>query len=592
MVDPEHGIADSGAASLAEKLARLDAVTRDLTGPGGMFEVVEEDVGGERMAIFRDRPRSLREYVLRAADHGDADCYVFGDGTRVRFDELPGLVASAAAYLRDRHGVGPGDRVAICAANSPGWLLAFWATTCLGAVVVGMNGWWTATEMVSALELSDPTLLLIDAKRADRLDADRPGDGDGDGDERGSGDGDGVGRERVVPRLDLDEAFAAMVAHDPTAALPTVAIDEDDPATLIFTSGTTGRPKSATLTHRNIVGFTQMQLFIGVRSIMAGDAPAPAGRSVRLAVFPLFHISGLSGPVTGLVGGSTTVWPVGRFDPAEVIELTRREGITGWSGTITHISRLLDHPDLARLDRSTITQIGIGGSATTPELVRRVEALFPHLAGTMSSGYGSTETAGLVSYAPGWLLRAWPDCVGPPLPTVSVRITDDDGRPVPDGRVGEIRVRSPLVTPGYWQHAEADAQSFGPGRWYRTGDYGRLEDGLLFIASRVRDLIIRGGENVYPAEVEHVIEALPEVAECAVVGLDDRDLGQTVHAVVVVHPRASLDPEAVRRRCATTLAAYKVPATVALTEDPLPRNPTGKVLKQVLVGGELAFVDD
>lgn len=554
--------------SIAPIVDALRAADATLTAPGAPFETVEEDVLGERMLVFKNRPRSLRQVLQLGAAHGERDCLVFDDGRRISFAQLERDVASVAAGLRDR-GIEPGDRVAICAANGPGWLLAFWAVTSMNAVVVAMNGWWTTTEMTHALELTEPKLVLADAKRAARL-------------------------PEGTPLLDLDTELDELWHHVPDAALPDTPIDEDDPAMLLFTSGTTGRPKAAVQTHRTIIAFVMSQSLIGARGMMmAGITPGGGAPAPRLAVFPLFHVSGMGTTVSGVLTGGTTVWPLGRFDPANVIRLTKEHGISAWGGTATHVLRLLDHPDVETVDPLSIQSVGIGGSASTPELIRRTEERFPHLRGTFSSGYGSTETGGLVSFAPNALLTAAPDCVGPPLPTIEVRIIDDLGRDVPEGEQGHICARSPLVMKEYWRHPEANAEVFLPGRWVRTGDFGRMEDGALFMASRTRDLIIRGGENIYPFEIENRLEEHPAIDETAVFGVDHPVLGQEVKAVVTVAAGSTLTEDEVRAWCAETLATYKVPAHVELRTEPLPRNATGKILKHVLAGdAENTFVED
>ncbi|MBL7496626.1 acyl--CoA ligase [Frankia sp. CNm7] len=537
-----------------------------LTGPGGPFEVTEDLVLGERMPVFRNRPTSLREILASSACFGSRDCFVFGDGSRITFAELPSRVASTAAFLRDVHGVRQGDRVAICAANGPGWLLVLWATTSLGAVLVAMNGWWSEPEIENALDLTSPAVVFADEKRGARL---------------------------PCSYVDVDKTFGDMIRHAPDAPLPDCPVSEDDPAALIFTSGTTGRPKAACLSHRSLVAFIMMQEYLGVRGSALRGGAAPARPATRLAVFPLFHVSGLAATLTAVHVGATTVWPLGRFDPGMVIDLTVREGINIWGGTVTHIFRLLQHPRVGEVDPKQIASVGIGGSATTPQLVRIIEERFPHLAGTSSSGYGSTESGGLISWTPEAMLAEAPDCVGPVLPTVEVRIADDRGDPVSDGHDGDIWVRSPLLMIGYWNNDEANAEALAPGRWLRTGDYGRLEHGVLFLASRRRDLIIRGGENVYPFEIENRLEEHPDIIEAAVIGVDDDEFGQEVKAVVVLREGSSLDAAGMRSHCATTLASYKVPTRVEIRHTALPRNPTGKVMKQVLAGLDAGtFVDD
>jgi long-chain acyl-CoA synthetase len=554
--------------TLADKVR---TVSEQLTAPGAPFEVHEEEVLGERMPVFANRHESLRSVLESSARFADRDCLVFDNGLRVTFDDLQRDVASFAAALRDRYGIGKGDHVAICGANSPGWIEAFWACTALGAVVVAMNGWWTTTEIEHALELTEPKVLLADAKRLERV-----------------GDTD-------VPTVDLDAEFESLRGHDRAAALPDTPIDEDDPAMLIFTSGTTGRPKAAVLTHRVIVAFCQLQSYIGAQSMLvAGREMTPgAVPPNRLAVMPLFHVSGLSAIVSSLMTGTTTVWPLGRFDAGRVIQLTKEERIGMWSGASTHVLRLLDHPDIESIDPTTILSVGIGGSASTPDLIRRTEERFPHLKGSFSSGYGSTESGGLISYASNAMLVAAPECVGPLLPTVQVRIVDDEGNDVPEGDEGNICCRSPLVMREYWRHPEANAEAFLPGRWLRVGDVGRMVEGTIFLASRKRDLIIRGGENVYPFEVEYRLEEHPDVRETAVFGVDHPIFGQEVKAVVVLEPGSTVTPAALKQFCAEVLSNYKVPAHVEIRDEALPRNASGKIMKHVIAGqAENTFEED
>ena len=395
----------------------LREATEALCAPDGTFALADEEVRGVRLRAFADRHRSLRDILVAATERGDGDAFVFGDGERISYRLIERQAASVAAALSARYGIGPGDRVAICAANCSAWIQLFWATASLDAVLVAMNGWWTGTEMRNALDLTEPSVLVIDTKRRARLDGD-PG----------------------VPTLVIEDAFADLLA-DLDAPLPATPIDEDDPFMLIFTSGTTGRPKAAVLSHRSVIGYLHLQSFIGARGMaMAGITPGDP--PVRLAPFPLFHVSGLSSNVSTLLGGGTTVWPLGRFDAEAVIELTKREGITAWMGAETQMRRLLESPAFDTLDPSQLRSIGAGGSATTPGFIRRTGERLPHLGKSISSGYGSTETGGLVSWAPPWMLDAAGDCVGPALPTVEMRITDEEGEIVPDGIEGNVEARS------------------------------------------------------------------------------------------------------------------------------------------------------
>ena len=572
MTDPDDVSNEADVAHEPDGANEADSGSQDpaaavmaLLAPGAPFEMADEDVLGEVMQVFVQRARSLRQLLEQAGRFGDSDYAVFHNGGRRRaltFADHERRVASVAAALADR-GVGAGDRVAILAANCPEWIITFWATVSLGAVAVACNGWWTRDEIVHALAHTTPALLVADAKRLARLDGADPG----------------------MPVVVIEEDFVDLEGFAPDAALPDIPIDEDQPALLQFTSGTTGRSKAAVLSHRSVVAFVQVVTFLGAAQVASVGLPSTGPSRPRLAVFPMFHISGLqSASITPMATGAGNVWPMGRFDPATVIQLTAEEGIYAWNGTATHVFRLLQDPMIETLDVSLVQNVAIGGSATTPELVRATEERFPHLVDTFTSGYGLTESGGMVSHAGNAMLQANADSVGMAMPTVGVRIVDEDGVEVPDGENGSICVRSPLVMLGYWEDVEATDQAFLPGRWLRTGDYGRLQGGELFLASRLRDLILRGGENVYPIEVEACLEQHPAVAECAVYGVDHETLGQEVKAVVVLVDGASLDLVGARAFCGEKLADYKLPEYLEVWAGPLPRNAGGKVIKAVLRG--------
>ena len=556
----------------APTLLSFEDATARLLSPGSPFEITEEAVLGETMSVYKNRARSLRELLEQSAAHGDNDYIVFSDGRRWSYAKHLADVASVAAAFRERYDIQKGDHVAILAANTPEWILSYWAAVSLGAVVISMNGWWAGDEIRYGLDLSNPKLLLVDQRRAERL-AELDGE---------------IGAKVVTFETDFDE----LIAHSPGCDLPDTPIDEDDPCLLLFTSGTTGRPKGALVSHRTLVAFTMSTFFIGARRAMS--EPASGKQGATLAPFPLFHLSGSMGSTTSmLAAGAKTVWPMGRFDPAKIIQLSVDEGITAWSGATTHVFRLLDHPDMKKIDTSSFANVGVGGSASTPELLRTIAEKFPHLGGSVGSGYGSSETGGLVSYAPNAMLRDAENCVGPPLPTVQIKIVDEEGSDLGEGTPGRVCVRSPLIMLEYLNNPKANAENFLPGRWVDTGDLGQLIEGRLHIESRMRDMIIRGGENIYPAEIENRIELHPDVAEVAVHGVDDRELGQKVKAVIVPNKGAEPTEGAIRDFCAESLAYFKVPEIIEIRGEPLPRNATGKVMKHVLEGlGENTFVEE
>jgi long-chain acyl-CoA synthetase len=547
-----------------------------LTGPGGPFEIVVEDVLGQRMQVIKSRARSLRELLLRSRAQGAKEYIVHG-ARRIRYDEHADLVASVAHALRDRYGVRPGDRVAILAENCAEWLIGFWATVSIGGVVAALNGWWQADEILYGVEDSQPSLLIADRKRLARL----------------------GGRDPGVPVLEIESQFAELERFRRGAELPEVEIAEDDPAVILYTSGTTGRAKGAVNTHRGICGFVSVGQLHGVKNMLLAaaqgvQAPPVQYPTCALLTVPLFHLSGLySGAVSMLAAGGKTVWRSGRFDPADVLRLIEAERVTVWSALGNMAHRVVSHPDVERYDLSSVQNVGSGGGPTSREIQERLRKVFPRGGANMGIGYGLSESVTAVAMISGEELLRFPDSVGRPAPTHEIEIRDASGGALPEGAQGEIHIRSPYLMLGYWRKPEATAEVLLPGRWLRTGDIGHFEEGRLFINSRARDMILRGGENIYPVEIEHRLEAHPQVAEAAVFGVDHPELFQEVKAVVVPMPGAAPEPAALAAWVGEALAAHKVPAHWEIRREPLPRNAAGKVMKQVLRGdARNAFVEE
>ncbi len=551
-----------------------ERVTAQLTGPGGPFEIVEEEVLGERLPVLKNRPRSLRELLASSAQHGDAE-YLVHEDRRITFVEHLRLVASTARAMEERYGVGQGDVVAILAANGPDWPIFFWATVSLGAVVSAMNGWWTRDEIAYGIERTTPRLLVGDRKRLARL----------------------SGLDLAVPVLELESERDAIYTHAPDAGLPETPIDEDDPAVILFTSGTTGRPKGAVSTHRGVVGFPQVNVVGGAISALVDaqvDAqqgsgptpdPNPPAQHSSLTTAPMFHLSGLyAGIVMQLQLGGKIVTRSGRFDPAEVLRLIEAERITMWSALGAMGPRVATHPDISKYDLSSIRSIGFGGAPASPATQELLRKAFPRAAQSVGIGYGSSETVAVVSSIRGPEYIRHPESAGRIMPMHTVEIRSPEGSVLPDGNEGEIFVRSAYLMLGYWRDAEATARAIGPRRWLATGDIGRIDDGLVYINSRARDMILRSAENVYPVEIEYRLDAHPQLRESAVVGVDHPELGQEVKAIVVPEDGASPDPADLASWCAETLAGFKVPSLWEVRAEPLPRNAAGKILKQVLTG--------
>jgi acyl-CoA synthetase (AMP-forming)/AMP-acid ligase II len=321
---------------------------------------------------------------------------------------------------------------------------------------------------------------------------------------------------------------------------------------------------------------------------MAGPVAqtAPAHGCV-IVTSPLFHISGLVAVfITSAASPTTLVFATpGAWDPVTWLELAARHQVTTLSGVPAQFWRLLRHPDIDAYDLSSVKSAGGGGAVFPPELVRALHARFPEV--RLGNGYGMSETVGLGTLTGGDLFVTVPESVGPPMPGVEVQIRDEDGIVVPEGETGEIHLRTPSVFLGYWDNREATAAVLDADRWYRTGDFGRVSNGLLFLESRRRDMILRGGENIYPIEIENRLIEHPDIHDAAVIGIDHPELGQEPKAFIVIRPGAALTAADVGNWCGAALAAFKVPVAVEF-RDALPYSPTGKLMKQQLEQEEAA----
>ena len=578
-MNDHHEDQASDSNTPAMSISEADAA---LTGPGGFFEIVTETVNGAEMGVVASPHRNLRDLLAASMNHGGGDgsarYYLFDDGRSATFAENISHTAAVAAALADRYGIEPGDRVGLLGANQPGWIQGFWGTVSAGAVAVAMNGWWKGDEIRYGIELTEPKVLIADRRRLERLDGD-PG----------------------VPVIGMNagpdgaETVDGLIDAYRGASLPDCEIGIDDPAAILFTSGTTGRPRGAIQTQRNFFAYLTCAFMIGARQFLRFPGESMDVGGPTLACSPLFHVSGLHACAVMAVGaGFNHLWTTGRYDAEKILRLTEEHGIARWSGVTTQVWRLVEHPRLNDYDVSSVISIGGGGSMWSPELQEICRTALPHARVSVTIGYGLTESSGLATSAADDVLKAHPDSVGYPLPTVGVRIADDTGAELPEGAVGNICLSGPVVTPGYWNDPAATAETIRDG-WLRTGDYGYLRDGMLFLVSRRSDLIIRGGENIYPTEIEQRLDAHPAVAESAVVGVEHRELGEEVKAVVVVSEEAPAEGLVAELRAwvAATLADIKVPAHWELRTEPLPRNATGKILKQVVQGdADYDFIEE
>ena len=561
---------------------RFDTVVAQLTGPGSPFELQVEEVRGVPTRNFVQRPRSMREFLARAAAHGDAEFLVQGD-RRVTYADFARLVWGTAARLRDQ-GLRRGDRLALLGYNSIDYLALVFAAASIGVVTVALNGWWVEDELEYALRDSGARVLVVDARLLPRV-------------------AGLVGRVATLERVFCRSAGAPPAGTRPAAELmdtsdvvPTDPVDEDDAFVILYTSGTTGRPKGCITTHRGTITQVMGILLNGMTAAMLGEPsplPSGGGQAVALMTAPLFHVAGVhTGICTAMSAGAKVVMHEGRFDAERVLALIERERVTTWSAIPTMLHRVVHSPSVRAHDLSSLVRISFGGAPTAPETMALARAVLP-VAPSLTNGYGLTETHGIVMLCGGEDLKDNPTSVGRPMAFFDVRLVDESGRDVPDGALGEVLLRSPTVTPGYWNRPEATAEAIRDG-WLHTGDIAmRDAHGLYHIVDRAKDMIIRGGENVYCVEIENCLVTHPEIDEAAIIGTPDAELGERVKAVVRRVPGSTLTADAVRTHVAARLAAFKVPDVVEFRDEPLPRSPAGKILKNALRGdGVAVFAPD
>ncbi|MEO3814650.1 class I adenylate-forming enzyme family protein [Sphaerisporangium sp. B11E5] len=540
-----------------------DQVLATLTAPGQLFEMDEVEIRGVRTRTWRHAPATYRAMLEASRFHGDKVFLVYED-ERVTYEEHYRRAAALATRLAADFGVGKGDRVAIAMRNYPEWVVAFSAVLALGAVAVPLNAWWTAPELEYGVRDSGSKVVIADGERAERL-RDTPA-------------------ALIVTRGGLPPGASdlAEVIGEPggDVALPPVEIAPEDPATIFYTSGTTGSPKGALASHRNLGQAPMTVSYSTLRSVaMAGKDPATAagGRRVVLLAVPLFHVTGCFAvmlPVMFTGGGLVLMY---RWDAGRALRLIEREKITIITGVPTNAWQLLSHPDFGKYDISSLGGISYGGAPAPPKLLERIGDQLPKR--QASNGYGMTETTALAIFngGPGYLAR--PDSVGLPVAVYDVEIRDPLGREVPTGEVGELCLRGPGVITGYWNRPEETAQTFVRG-WLHTGDLAKVDaDGYVYIVDRAKDMLIRGGENVYCAEVEAALYEHPAVDDAAVIGIPDDELGEQVGAVIRLKPGTSATGEDLQDFLRGTLAPFKIPVRFWFREAELPRNPGGKILK-------------
>jgi long-chain acyl-CoA synthetase len=557
-------------------LIEIDQIRSYLSAPGQPFELENQTIDGVPLQVYKNLPRNLSHMIADAGAYGSRTFLVSGE-RRLSYGETLGRAAALARWLHEAHGVGAGMRVAIAMRNSPEWVIAFLAIQLTGATASLVNSRGTADEIIHALHDTECALVIADRRRGDAA----------AGGFQGAivvADEAGNFHEPDGAAIDLSPAPVRLSDAEP-----------GDPAVIMFTSGTTGRPKGAVLNHRGVATFLfgmrhNGAAYLTMAAKQMGMEPqaliAALPQMASLAIFPLFHVSGVSAMLMGALINGGKIVMVDRWDPAEALRLIARERITMFQGPPSIFWDVMNCPEFASADISSVTNVGIGGQATPPNLLAQLRKSFPKAA--PGGGFGQTETNGAIASGTGAEYLANPSAAGRVLPGTEVRIADEHGNALPFGEVGEVWVRSPLNMAGYWNQPEANAAVFSDG-WLKTGDIGHLDqDRFITIVDRKKDVIIRGGENIYCAELERAFQEFPGVLEVAAFGVLDERWGERAVLAVVPQAGQSLDADEMLAFGRTKLAGYKIPSEIVFTETPFVRSAIGKIDKAALRRGYTA----
>jgi long-chain acyl-CoA synthetase len=554
---------------------------RRLTAADGIFAVTEQQVGGVPQRLFTHAAPTALDILTSGRGQGDADFVVF-DGQRWTFEQFFADVDALAAILQRDMGVTPGDRVAIAMRNCPDWILTFAAAVHVGAVPVLINSWGSSEELEFTLRDSDPTVLAADLPRS-RLAADALrqrrtallfSDVDGGIEYL---DHDSLSHIDVRP---IRDAVAAGRGRDYTTAKPA----PEDMAMLLYTSGSTGHPKGVIYRHVSVGQALMNMLLSGFLPLEFSGPGEPRGGATSeagLVTVPLFHATGLfSGFLVPCAVGQKVVL-LRKWHAETAMQTIQTEKITIIATVPAILKDLLTHPRFDDFDLSSVSRVAAAGAATPaglPELLRDKLGIE-----NRSSGYGMTETTSVCATMSGPVFDLKPMAAGIVSPIIDLRVVDAEGTSLPSEQDGEIQLRGVTITPGYWHRDDLTQEAFTADGWLRTGDLGNIDDdGFLHITGRIKEIVIRGGENIAPIEIENIAYRHPSVKEVAVFGVPDDAMGEEL--AMVCHPQvaSALTEDELRQHLRDSLPTFKVPKYIALSDEPLPRNASEKIHRLAL----------
>ena len=551
------------------------AITQ-LTARGGPFELARSSDSGK---YYAQAPTTLPAATAPARQYAEREFLIY-EGERWSFKQLFDLSDKLAAAMQNR-GVHKGDRVALAMRNYPEWMAVFLAVTAIGGVIVPINSWGQADDILSAINDAGARLVFCDQRRYDSVSSFL----------QDSGVTAVIVRPEVADHECALDTFCASCAHDEPME---VGINGDDLAMIMYTSGTSGRPKGAASTHRAICqALVNFECTAAAAAICNGEtitAMLERGfEPTALLAVPLFHVSGCHAQFLTALRGGRRIVIMYKWDAEKALEYIERERVTSIAAAPVMLLDLLESAKFDTTDTSSLFSLGIGGAATPPAVTRLLTEKIPeNFSGT---GWGMTETNAQGASLTGQIFFDKPGSAGLPHPIVDIEIRNDEFQPVASGVIGEIWVRSCANIREYWQRPDANAEEFMDD-WLKTGDLGYFdEEGFLFLADRAKDMVIRGGENIYPVEIEHQLQELAAVREVAALGLPDERWGEELVVVVRLHEAMQLTEASLLAHARATLAGYKVPSRVFFTTVELPRNPSNKLMKPVLKARLIANLD-
>ena len=561
----------------------INGVFDVLSAEGAPFETTEIEARGQTYTGYKLAPPQVRQLWMSIKANDDDEFLVYED-ERITYGQARQRVLEVANALIDDFGVGPGDSVGLALRNYPEWVLGWWAIQMAGATAVEMNSFWNAKELAYGVTDSGSSVVIVDQKRHDHLVTEADGIR-----------GEGIELSMIVVRDEGDLAEGAVRWSDVSGAatVPDVDVGQDDRAAMVYTSGTTAFPKGVVHTQLNVVTnhMNMIALAVGIRlaevSAQGGDPMAAAAaaesapQNVMLVAVPLFHVTGshcVMLPLT-VTGGKLVL--MYKWDAEKALELIEREKVSNFTGVPTMTMDMLASPDFERRDTSSLQSMGTGGAPNPPHMVEKVDASIENASATQ--GYGLSEVSGIATANGGMFYKEKPGSCGVSPRVGQMKVVDEAGTELAAGERGELCIRGPHVFLEYHNKPEATAEVIDDEGWFHTGDIAIIdEEGFVSIVDRAKDVVIRGGENVGSAEVEAAVAKHPAVHECAVFGIPHERLGEEVAVAVYPIDGQSVDAEELKAFAAEELASFKVPAVVFVHDEPLPKNPNGKVLKRVL----------